>query len=407
MISRGSEQDGSGRTPAPVLSGHVDDWAELAVDYLDGRAAPETKAAIQRHLQECPVCAARLDTQQSVVAFLQETYLDDPPLDLEDRVIGEVLFPSQPVATPRKEEPQGWSVTWNKRIRPWLPATVAVVALLAAVIGYGVVRSGGEVATESAEVTPQATAAEVSSDGGEEAVGAPRETTLADAPTTTAGAATTLASVPPTETTVTIPAAGAPERPMTLDRNAMITELEAAEAPAYLAFMSAAPEQPGDSGSGDTTTTASTATQDTGGVAETAEVTPEQADEVADQITSLTGLEPLPASLSLGRPTFAAYVSRDRATQLIDLVRSIGTSVGLVVGLIMSPPLGKGEVNSLLLEHKRGFCELIAQGTAKPAVSNWSFTTSTSLSSELQQDDWSPPDEAGTHVLVVIYVQDR
>ncbi len=164
MISRGDEQDGHGRVPAPVLSGHVDDWAELAVDYLDGRVTPEVKAAVQSHLLECPACAARLSAQHSVVAFLQETYLDDPPLDLEDRVLGEVLFPSQPVAQPRKEEPQGWSVTWNKRIRPWLPATIAVVALMGAVIGYGVIKSDGDLSTEGVDTSQPVVAAETAAD---------------------------------------------------------------------------------------------------------------------------------------------------------------------------------------------------------------------------------------------------
>jgi len=85
MISRGNEQDGNGRMSMPALTGHIDDWAELAMDYLDGRVTPEAKTAIQKHLQQCPACAARLRIQHSVVTYLQETYLDDPPSDLEDR----------------------------------------------------------------------------------------------------------------------------------------------------------------------------------------------------------------------------------------------------------------------------------------------------------------------------------
>ena len=82
---------------------HVDDWAEVAVDYLDGRLDPETRLAVESHLAGCPDCAARLRRQQSVVRFLQETALDDPPEDLEYRAIGEMVFPSpggQPLARP-------------------------------------------------------------------------------------------------------------------------------------------------------------------------------------------------------------------------------------------------------------------------------------------------------------------
>jgi anti-sigma factor RsiW len=391
MISRGDEQDGHGRVPAPVLSGHVDDWAELAVDYLDGRVTPEVKAAVQSHLLECPACAARLGAQQSVVAFLQQTYLDDPPLDLEDRVLGEVLFPSQPVAPPRKEEPQGWSVTWNKKIRPWLPATIAVVALMGAVIGYGVIKSDGNVTTEVADTSQPGVAAEAVAEttagGG----------TLAGAPTTAAAATTTLAVAESTESTTVVSAAdGPPEPEVVVDQKAMVAGLRDAEDTAYLTFMAAAPEQPEDTGSSEVTTTTAAAV-DAGGVSQ------EQANNVASQITALTGLTQLPQDLSLGGPTFAAYLSREDADKLVDLVRSIGASVQLVVGLIV--PLGTADITSRLLENKRELCELIAQRTAKPSTANWNFTTSTLPLSGDQQDDPMPPEKAGTHVLVVIYVR--
>ena len=397
MTSRGNEKDVNRRVPAPVLSGHVDDWAESAVDYLDGRVSPEVKAAIQSHLQECPACAARLRTQHSVVACLQETHLDDPPLGLEDRVLGEILFPSEPVTQPRKEEPRGWSVTWNKRIRPWLPATIAVVALMGAVIGYGVVKSDGDLSTEGVDTSQPVVAAESAADT------TARGETLGAAPTTAAAATTTLAAAEATETTV--PMIAAAEPPVMVDREAMVAGLRDAKAPAYLAFMASAPEQSEDSGSGESTTTVTSAAGDAAATVDTGGVTPKQADDVASQITALTGLTPLEPSLWLGGPTFAAYLSRDDAKQLVDLVRSIGASVGLLVGLIVAPPVGTTDITSRLLERKRDLCELIAERTAKPSVANDSFTTSTLLPPGDQQDGWVPPDKAGTHVLVVIYVQ--
>jgi anti-sigma factor RsiW len=64
---------------------HVDDWAEVAVDYLDGRLDEPTKLAVEDHLSGCPDCAARLRRQQYVVSFVQDTVLDEPP---EDRSTG-------------------------------------------------------------------------------------------------------------------------------------------------------------------------------------------------------------------------------------------------------------------------------------------------------------------------------
>jgi len=79
---------------------HVDDWAEIAVDYLDGQLDHDTRTAVEAHLSGCPDCATRLRRQQYVVSFLQETALDDSPEDLEYRSIGQIIFPSpgeQPV----------------------------------------------------------------------------------------------------------------------------------------------------------------------------------------------------------------------------------------------------------------------------------------------------------------------
>jgi anti-sigma factor RsiW len=403
MMSRGNEHDGVGRVPASALPGHVDDWAEIAVDYLDGLLAPESKAAVQSHIQECPDCAARLRTQSSVVTFMQETFLDDAPLDLEDRVLGEVLFPSEPVATPRKEEPRGWSGTWNKKIRPWLPATIAVVALMAAITGYGVVRSSNnDLSTEGVGTSTTVAIADQVAETAARSEGNLSATTTAAAATTTAAPGSTAA---PTETTATFVAAGAGEPTVLVDRKTMVAELRAAESPAYLAFMAEAPTQSDDSGSGEASTTVTGSTSETSTV-ETAAVSAKQAEDVASQITTLTGLEPLDAGLWLEGPTFAAYLPRDDAEQLVDLVRSIGASVGLVVGLILGQPAGTAEASARLLEHRHELCELLADRSLKPSVVNWSFTTSTLPPSEGGQDGtgWEAAAEAGTHVLVVIYV---
>ena len=134
---------------------------------------------------------------------------------------------------------------------------------------------------------------------------------------------------------------------------------------------------------------------------------------VAHQITALTGLEPPDQTLELDGPTFAAYVPRDDATALVDLLRSIGTNLQLTVNLAWQPG-GKNSDGSadafanILQQRKSELPELSAYRTPQPAVSSWSFTTSTLVPGADRPPgsiDAVTPDEAGTHVLVVIYVR--
>ncbi len=69
----------------------------------------------------------------------------------------------------------------------------------------------------------------------------------------------------------------------------MVDGLRDAEDTAYLAFMAAAPEPPEDTGSSEVTTTTAAATDDTTVAVDTGGVSQEQADDVASQITALTG----------------------------------------------------------------------------------------------------------------------
>src|SRR5512137_2012455 len=103
---------------------HVDDWADVAVDYLDGRLDPDTRLAVESHLAACPDCTARLRQQQSVVRILQETPLYDPPEDLEYLSIGELVFPSpggQPLAPPVEAKKPSRAPRWYRTIRAWIP----------------------------------------------------------------------------------------------------------------------------------------------------------------------------------------------------------------------------------------------------------------------------------------------
>ena len=60
MSHWGDNQQGPdfGTSTAPL--GHLDEWDELVVDYLDGTADPTQTRTIETHLAACTTCAARM-----------------------------------------------------------------------------------------------------------------------------------------------------------------------------------------------------------------------------------------------------------------------------------------------------------------------------------------------------------
>lgn len=384
---------------------HIDDWLEVAVDYLDGQVDEATKAAVEHHLAACSGCADRLRAQQGVVRFMQRTPLDDPPEDLEYRTLGELVFPSpggEPafrLPTPAERRPRR---SLARRLQPWIPVSVAVVALLVAVAGYGIARSGAdrtstEVAgTFGARSEATASVSETSTDAGGEQSATP-------ATAVTAGATPTVTEMTPSTT------AAVTEVTITADRRTMIRQLETAQAPTFVAFQAqeATPAS-------DVSTSANGV--DSGGEppAEAPGVTPEQAGEVVAQIAEFSGLEPLDESLWLGGPTYAVYLPRIDAEELVDLVRSIGASCGLVVVLRGGPPERVKDMMGKLMEHKKRFPILEAARAPQPATWGFSFTTSTlpdgpgetgDTTSSGQSSSTTLPDQSGDHVLLIIYVQ--
>ncbi len=373
---------------------HIDEWVEAAVDYLDGRVDPETRAAIERHLAVCPDCTRRLTEQHRVTHLLQNAPLYPPPEDLEYRVLGEFVFPSPgtvPVFAESGRPGPSWSSRLFARLRPWIPVSVAVVALLAAVIGYGVVRSGLQGAVPVAEdartyssASLETGAPEGSPDQGDvNQLAAPATGLAPDTETTTrVGASTTATSTAPTTATATTVAG-------TTERKQMIKGLETAESPAYVVFL---PE-----------------VSDTDG--EQTAVRAEQAAEVEGQLAQFSGLEPLDRELWLDGPTYAAYVPRIDCEELVDLVRSIGTSLGLSVMLTFDPPELAGDRVARLLAAKARFPVLEASRAPQPATWGFNFTTST-LAPEAggsegggQATTTTLPDEGGKHILLIIYIQ--
>ncbi len=403
--------------PAPVetLTDHVDAWEELAIDYLDDRLDPRTKAAIDQHLAGCADCASRLHLQQMAIDCIQALPLKEPPPALEAAVISEALFPSRsarPIGHIGLERPPRWSDSWQRGRRSWIPASAIVAIVLVALVGFAILRlNAGSIdrAASTTVVAADATAESTSAAAPGLQAGATSDDQNGPAANpettaTTAASATTLAGG--TGEIATIKAVSPPIR----DRTGMIAGMAVvADAPAYFVFGSepatnnAAPSDTGTSdGAPDTVqTTIPSAITGAGDTFTSAE----QAKEIASQITALTGLEPLDEGLAFSRPTFAAYVPKDQAPQFIDLLRSIATSEGLVVELIMEPGQPVIEWSEALLQQKSVLVALSAQRVPSPAVSSWSFTTST-LQPLVPDTTAAPeaPDDAGKYVLVVVLV---
>jgi hypothetical protein len=406
---------------------HVDDWAEIAVDYLDGRLDEQARMAVEAHLSGCSECAARLRKQQYVVTLLQETPLADPPENLEYRSIGELIFPSpgtEPVLRPREEVKIYRTSGWYRKFRAWIPATVAICALLAAIVGYGIARSGSSpnVASDSARLAASTTVAAAAATTAAPAAtlgeAAPTATAAAGATMTTAGAATTttaLASTEPTMATLSTFVA-------TSDPKDMVRALQNAQAPTFVAFHAAASTQSTeDQGSNPTTTSAGATTTTAGGPATTGPATgseptsepsavkngavsAEQAVDLVAQIKEFTGLEPIDQSLWIGGPTFAVYLPRQDAQELVELVNSIGASFDLTVSLEGGPPSQEQGALTRLLDAKKSFPILAAQRAGQPSTWNYDFTTSTLAATDASGHANVMPDEEGTHVLVVIVI---
>jgi anti-sigma factor RsiW len=381
----------SGVSPGKMVSSHLGDWEELAVDYVDGTLDQATAAAIREHLAGCTACAFRLESQQAALAFLRGTPLVDAPAELEEETLGEALFPREPQQSPRRTawwEPSRrsalsrWSLVWRSRIRPWIPATVAVVAILAVVVTFGVLRQGAGL-SDTTETTTVAAGAATSEMAAPEALEADdsatgrSETTVAVALGGT-GASTTVTELAlGTANYATESATLQPSGPYLQDRDDMADALATASAPAYFFY---------DGQGGSLLAT-------------------EQAEAITVQVTEVTGLQLLDQTLSCSTRAFAAFLPREDATALVDLLRSIGASLQLTVSLSLEPGPAVTAWAESLLEDRSALAELDASRTSPPAVTRWSFTTSTSpptTEAEGEQSSAVQLNEAGTHVLVVI-----
>ena len=362
---------------AGAVSGHLDDWEQIATDYVDGRLDPDTEAAVRNHLESCPKCAAQIASQQDALALLQRTALVDPPLGLEDRILGEVLFPREivPAQGPGRRGASDRRATW-RGLRAWLPAAAAVVAVLVALVAYGATRPDG-LRTESAASTTAAAFATTAE--ADEAV-SPEEDSAA---TPALGGANDGAVS--TEAGLVLGTAGGaarsealqPNGPYLAEKQAMTDGLASTNAPAYFFYVV------------------------NGGSL----VTTEQADSIASRVTSATGLQLIDRTSTDGTRAFAAFVPREDASALVELLRSIGASLQLSLNLSLDPGAAVSEWAESLFADKCGLAELSASPPEPPASAGWSYTTSTApptTAGSAQTASVLFPDEVGTHVLVVI-----
>jgi len=390
--------------PSLLPQEHVEQWAELAVDYLDGNLDPATQAAVEAHLSSCADCARRLEEQRRVAERLRQTPALDPPAWLEKAVLEEILSPVTAVravtAAPptaagetgqplRKKEP-AWTRFWRQTLRPWAPAAIAVAAILLGIVSYGIFRQAApeslpRFAQEAAPAVPGQASSTVESAPGDQVARASTEeaqatsarqqdsstailggqqvetSTTAIAPTTTASSfaqAATSASVSASGMYRTLKSE--PQAVTAETRSLVVEALENTDTPAYFVYASSSLEKP---------------------------LTPYKASAVATQLCTLTGLEPLPVSMSLAGPTLAAYLPREDAGAFVELLLSIAASLELSLSLEFQPPETQSQAHTAIMENRSQFAELVARRAPSPGISGWTFSTSTSLAPDQQQND--------------------
>jgi anti-sigma factor RsiW len=380
---RGRKTNDSELSSGLVISGHLDDWAELAVDYVDGSLDASTQTVVRAHLDGCPECARRLATQQSALALFQQVPLADAPAELEAQVFEKV---SRTTASVRAARRAARKAERRKRALlnpagPWLPATAAAAAVLALTLALTLTRNPGG-GDESMTTVPAALSADTSS-----------AQTLRDAEaaysSTTSAAALGSGQVASesTEAVTGLAAANAtaegaslrPIGPYLQDKSAMVNGLSVATAPAYFFF-------------------------DT---ADGTPVTADQAGSVASRLTAATGLQLIDKNLSSGVRAFAAYVPRDDASAVVDLLRSISDSLGLSVCLCPQPGSEVTAWAEAMLPDKYSLAELSASRSQPPATADWQYTTSTApptTTDSAKSTKSTSLDESSTHVLVVIFM---
>jgi anti-sigma factor RsiW len=401
MDTPGDKQENREPSGLSDLDGHVDDWAELAVDYVDGVLPQKTRLAVEEHIRTCSSCAARLQTQRRVADLLEAVEYVDPPSDLSDRIREQLLFPVKPLPVPGRE-PKPHPLSWGRRLRPWIPVTVAVAAVLIGVVAYGLIRNQpGYYSAEVAQSTTTSTARGAADSSGKGLGAAPGATaaqgptsagvsTTAGTPTTAAAAVTTVASA----SSVTMTESSVPPNAIR-DKAMVVNTLKSTNGPAYLTLGGAAGSGPVNNNSAPSSTTSTSAGSPPD------ESATEQLDQKAALVTAMTTLQPLSSDLWLGGPTFAAFLRQKDAAPLVDLLNSMG----MTVTLESEPPESMAQIATQILGLRPELPILASELTPQPAVNRNTFTTSTLAPAD--QSGGTPaalPDEGGPYVLIILVV---
>ena len=254
MSHWGDNQQGPdfGASTAPL--GHLDQWDELVVDYLDGAADSTQTQAIEAHLAGCPTCAARVVYQREAASVLRSLPLASTPEGLEDRILGEFLFPSQVIPLPEPAKPS-LSSLWHRRLRAWVPAAAAVAAVLVGIVAYGLLNPAEQQLASDLQVTSTAAATQGAAPLTAGAEAAPAAETTSDGASTPTTTATAMAETTTTETGAATTAgsgrdpASTGSAPVTLtSRKAMVEALRTSTGPLYVAFTPMAAETEGSLG---------------------------------------------------------------------------------------------------------------------------------------------------------------
>jgi hypothetical protein len=127
------------------MTTHCDDLRQLLGAYVLGALEPDEAAAVRRHLEECPDCAAERDALRPLPNLLSladgaEAAVNEPlSAAFEERLLD--AYARDHAATPSRRRRIG---SLRRRLRPrWLAVGVATLAAAAAA-AFGVAALGGD-----------------------------------------------------------------------------------------------------------------------------------------------------------------------------------------------------------------------------------------------------------------------
>ena len=157
--------------PFPGPDDHLDAWAELALDYQDGRLDADRTAAVERHLAGCSACATLFAEQQAGAQALHRIVGAEPPAVLERRILAEIMMvqtsgsasivpPARAASVtssslPSRQPRRGLRDRLVPRSRAWLPAAAGVLLVAVALMSIPLARQATleETSTTAAGIT--------------------------------------------------------------------------------------------------------------------------------------------------------------------------------------------------------------------------------------------------------------